>query len=179
MGKLDDFNEKDTKRRNLVVTIAVTVLIAAFIVTAFIADSYKHDERKIDEDVVVGVHIKGAVKNGGYYEVPLGTRVRDLIDTAGGFDENAFEDGVNLAGYVKDGEEIVIPYKGTVEKGALNLNVVSQEELCELVDGIGEDSARKIIAYREAHNGFVSVLELDEILGKSKAKALYDKFYVD
>ncbi len=179
MGKIDEFNEKDTKRRSLIVTVVAIVLIITFIVTAFITDSYTRDDWEVDEKETLGVHIKGAVKNSGYYEVPLGTRVKDLIDTAGGFDENAFADGVNLAGYVKDGEEIVVPYKGNAEKGALNLNRVTQDELCELVDGIGEESARKIVAYRDEHGGFVSVLELDEILGKNKAKALYDKFYID
>lgn len=177
MEKVDVLTEKDKKRRTTVVSVVAAVLIVVFVITAFAVDAYKREEY-VEEETIIGTHIKGAVKNSGYYEIPLGTRVREAVEIAGGFDENAFVDGINLASYVKDGEEIVVPYKGLFENGALNLNTVTKEELCELVDGIGEDRAKKIIDYRDEHNGFVSVLELNDILGKNKAKDLYDKFYV-
>ncbi len=178
MANVDDLKDDNAKRRTLVITVVAIVLVCVLMITAFVVDAVKHDDYT-EEKAIIAVHVKGAVKKSGYYEVALGTRVRELIDVAGGFDENAFVDGVNLAAYVKDGEEIVVPYKGSVENGAFNLNTVTEEELYTLVDGIGEDRARQIINYRESHNGFVSVLELDDVLGKTTAKKLYDKFYVE
>lgn len=178
MANLEDLKNGRAKKSTIVITAVAVVLICVFIVTAFVLNGDKKADFT-DENNTIAAHVKGAVKKSGYYEVPYGTRVREIIDIAGGFDDNAFVDGVNLAAYVKDGEEIIVPYKGSVENGALNLNTVTKEELCTLVDGIGEERARQIINYRDTHGGFVSVLELDDVLGKSTAKKLYDKFYVE
>lgn len=173
-------NGKPLDKSKLIANIALIVLLCLFIAAAFVYEKTENEAvENASENSLVGVHIKGAVKNSGYYEVPMGTRVRELIDIAGGFEANAFWDGVNLAEYVKDGSEVFVPYKGTAERGALNLNAVTKDELCALVDGIGEERANKIIEYREKHNGFTSLLELDDILGKSAAKELYDNFYLD
>ncbi|MBQ7876190.1 MAG: helix-hairpin-helix domain-containing protein [Clostridia bacterium] len=177
MANLGDLKDDNTKKRTIIITVVAVVLICVFMITAFISNGAKKTDYT-DEKNIIAVHVKGAVKKSGYYEVKYGTRVREIIDIAGGFDENAFVDGVNLAAYLKDGEEIVVPYRGSVENGAFNLNTVTEEELYTLVDGIGEDRARQIINYRETHGGFVSVLELDDVLGKTTAKKLYDKFYV-
>ena len=97
----------------------------------------------------------------------------------GGFKENVLLDGVNLAEYVDDGDEIYFPYEGIREEGAINLNTVTADELAALVDGIGDESARKIVSYRNSHGSFTSVLELDDVLGKTKAQKLYKYFYVE
>lgn len=176
MANFKDLKDEKSKKSGIIIGAAIVAVICIFAVGALI--HYDGEENKKEKTQYNGVHVKGAVENSGYYEVPLGTRVRDLEKYVGGFDENAFLDGINLAAYVKDGEEIIIPYKGLPENGALNLNTVTEEELVTLVDGIGETSARKIVDYRTSHGGFVSVLELDEILGKSAAQKLYDDFYV-
>ncbi|NLM49949.1 MAG: DUF655 domain-containing protein [Clostridiaceae bacterium] len=59
----------------------------------------------------LGVHIKGGVKNPGYYEFTHDARVIDVIEKAGGLTEDADVDSLNLAAYVKDGSEIYIPKK--------------------------------------------------------------------
>ena len=46
----------------------------------------------------------------------------------------------------------------------LNLNTASRDELMAL-DGIGDERADAIIAYRETHGGFASVDELTEVPG--------------
>ncbi len=178
MANLGDLKDDNTKKRTIIITVVAVVLICVFMITAFMGNKSKKTDTTNENDIIAA-HVKGAVKNSGYYEVKYGTRVREIIDIAGGFDENAFVDGVNLAAYVADGEEIVVPYMGNAANGAFNLNTVTEEELYTLVDGIGEDRARQIISYRQAHGGFVSVLELDQVLGKSTAKKLYDKFYVE
>ena len=46
----------------------------------------------------------------------------------------------------------------------LNLNTATPEQLDEL-DGIGPATAQQIVDYREAHGGFGSVDELDQVPG--------------
>lgn len=177
MAELNSLKDDGSKKRKTIVIIAVIVLVCVFVLTAFLVELTQED-KKVTEQRLLGVHVKGAVKNSGYYEVPYGTRIKDLIATAGGYADNAFPDGVNLAEFVTDGMEVYVPYKGMGESAALNLNTVTEEELYTLVDGIGKERARQIIAYREAHGGYKSLLELDEVLGKATAGKYYDSFYI-
>jgi competence protein ComEA len=51
---------------------------------------------------------------------------------------------------------------------AVNINAASQSEL-EAVKGVGPSKAKAIIAYRDAHGGFQSLEELDNVKGFGKA----------
>ena len=53
------------------------------------------------------------------------------------------------------------------------------EQLDEL-DGIGPATAQQIVSYREAHGGFGSVEELDQVpgIGETRLAALRDKVRV-
>lgn len=51
----------------------------------------------------------------------------------------------------------------------LNLNTATQEELAQL-PGIGEELARRIVEYREAHGAFESTEELMEVSGIGEGK---------
>ncbi len=51
---------------------------------------------------------------------------------------------------------------------AVNINTATQSEL-ESVKGLGPAKAQAIISYREAHGGFKSLDELDEVKGFGKA----------
>lgn len=141
-------------------------------------NAYDAEQAEDATDSVVGIHIKGAVENSGYYEVPMGTRVRELGDFAGGFLDNADFDGVNLAEFVKDGQEVYVPFKGTKENGAVNLNTVTYEELLE-ISGVGETTARQIINYRNKNGSFEKVIELKTVLGTSKYNSIRESFYVE
>ena len=155
----------------------IALALVAVVVSAFVCQKPNVNAENATENLV-GIHVKGAVENSGYYEVPMGTRVCELSEYIGEFSPQADLDGINLAQYVKDGEEIYIPYKGTVEKGAVNLNTVTYEELL-YVDGIGETYARKIINYRETHGGFKKVIELKSLLGTKAYESVMENFYVD
>lgn len=83
------------------------------------------NNRSIDGQTVedtgysVFVHICGAVNNPGVYELTSGDRVCDAVNSAGGFDEDAKEDYVNLAQLLEDGMKIVIPTTEQAEEETL------------------------------------------------------------
>lgn len=178
MAQLFNIETNDEKRNKILKTLCTLGLIAAIIFMAFVNDR-KEAQKVIDAtEAELYVHVKGAVEKSGVYSVPFGTRVCDLEEYVGGFLENADVDGVNLAAYVYDGQEIYIPYKGTAQSGAINLNSATREEL-QLVEGIGETYSRKIITYRESHGGFSSVTELKGVLGISLYEDVRERFYVE
>ena len=55
------------------------------------------------------VHLIGAVQNPGVYELPPGSRVRDLVAAAGGFSAQADTQRVNQAAFLEDSSQIYIP----------------------------------------------------------------------
>ena len=55
------------------------------------------------------VYLCGAVRNVGIYEFSEGTRLYEIIEMAGGLDEEADADAVNLAMEVSDAQQIRIP----------------------------------------------------------------------
>ncbi|MGM9550777.1 MAG: helix-hairpin-helix domain-containing protein [Clostridia bacterium] len=178
MAKLIDLDDKNIKRKELVKTIIWITFLVAIIITAFV---YTKQEERLYEDATeatVGIHVKGAVLNSGFYSVPIGTRVKDVDKYVGGFLENADLDSINLAEYVYDGQEIYVPYKGSKLTGAVNLNTADSKEL-QSVSGIGANYANRIIEYRESHGGFKSVIELKSVLNESTYKSVCESFYVD
>ncbi|MBQ9550802.1 MAG: helix-hairpin-helix domain-containing protein [Lachnospiraceae bacterium] len=135
------------------------------------------------------VYLVGAVKKPGVYEVPSGTRIFKVIDSAGGFREDAAAEALNLAAAVTDGSVIRVPDRQEYEeslgsqepvsgaqevmsgtagafdgKGLININTASLSELTEL-NGIGESRAQAIISYREENGAFGSVDEIKNVTG--------------
>ncbi len=118
------------------------------------------------------VHICGAVENPGIYEFYEGERLFEILDKAGGYDEEADTDAVNIAVEAKDGMQVRIPYIGesinVSENKLIDINKASVEELCT-IPGIGESRAKAIIEYRESKGGFSDIEELKEISGIKNA----------
>ena len=56
------------------------------------------------------VHVAGAVKVPGVYELPASSRMNDALRAARGFVANADRDSVNLAEKISDGQKIVFPF---------------------------------------------------------------------
>src|SRR5688572_22837393 len=56
------------------------------------------------EDVVV--HVAGAVPSPGVYRLPLGARVTDAVERAGGPAGAAALDSINLAARLADGQQV-------------------------------------------------------------------------
>src|SRR6266516_2984675 len=114
------------------------------------------------------VDVAGAVENPGLYRLPRGDRVYDAIAAAGGFSNDADMARVpNLAGRLRDGEQIKVPFaasaSGTVVV-RVNLNQATLGEL-ESIPGFTAAFAQDVMDYRTNFGGFESTRELVDILG--------------
>jgi competence protein ComEA len=121
------------------------------------------------------VDVAGAVRRPGLHELAPGTRIADAVAAAGGATAKADITAVNLAAPIADGEQIVVPVRGSGAAGAssgaapsptapLDLNSASLEQL-DALPGIGPATAQKILDYRQAHGSFHSIAELDAVPG--------------
>jgi len=141
-------------------------------------------EQEPTEPIMVMVHIVGAVRYPGVFEVPYGSRINDILQLAGGYSEDANQGQINLSAFVQDAMQIRIPAIGeeiqepTVAgqpasqnqpaqqaqqsinaDGLININLASLSEL-QTLQGIGPVLAQNIIDYRETHGGFNNIEDL-------------------
>lgn len=138
------------------------------------------EEKSEKKDELLIVHVSGSVKRPGVYQLEKDKRIIDAIEKAGGMLEEADSDALNLAEKIKDGMKIYVPKKGEKPTTSTNLksqsyidlNLAEKEELMTL-PGVGEKTADKIIAYREAQP-FEKVEDLLKVsgFGKKKMEAL-------
>jgi len=142
----------------------------------------------------VYVHVVGAVRRPGMYELLDGARVADAVAAAGGLMANAAQAGVNLARVVADGEQIAIPTADEVARGVVtgapsgapgggvggaapsgstgavggstqvNINTADATAL-DTLPGVGPSTAAKIVADREANGPFSSADDLGRVAG--------------
>jgi competence protein ComEA len=61
----------------------------------------------------IRVHVVGAVRHSAVYTLPPGARVIDAVAKAGGARPDADQEAINLADFVRDGEQIYIPSRRT------------------------------------------------------------------
>src|SRR5919198_4910158 len=59
------------------------------------------------------VHVAGAVRRPGVYRLREGERVQDAVRRAGGARRGADLNAINLAAKVADGQQVVVPRRGT------------------------------------------------------------------
>jgi competence protein ComEA len=128
------------------------------------------------------VHVVGAVEHPGLYRMQRGDRVYDAIASAGGLSVEADITRLpNLAGRLKDGEQIKVPFAkgsaGTTILVRANLNTATLEEL-EVVPGFTSAFAQNVIDYRTNFGGFQNTRELVEILGMSEADFVVARRYL-
>jgi competence protein ComEA len=160
--------------------------LAGFILILILGLIYVLNPKQVEEQAVllppesqtIEVYINGAVKNPGVYEVRSGQRVNDLLERAGGFNDDADQMRINLARQVEDGEMIWIYEKsddGPKYLGVDYFNYESKEKILQ-VEGIGDTIADRIMAYREAggyFNEFNDLLNIEGI-GQQKLKAIIE-----
>ena len=151
-------------------------------------------EEPLEQDLIT-VDVKGAVKSPGIYDLPVGSRVHDAVQKAGGLTEQADSKSLNLAQKVSDEALVYVPSKGeeaasqqatsgtpssTSKEKKVNLNKASLEELKQ-VKGLGGKRAQDIIDHREANGKFKSVDELKKVsgIGAKTIEKLKDYVTVD
>ena len=151
-------------------------------------------EEPLEQDLIT-VDVKGAVKAPGIYDLPVGSRVNDAVQKAGGLTEQADSKSLNLAQKVNDEALVYVPTKGeeaasqqagsgaassTSKEKKVNINKASLEELKQ-VKGLGGKRAQDIIDHREANGKFKSVDELKKVsgIGAKTIEKLKDYVTVD
>lgn len=136
---------------------------------------------KDSEEEIYLVDIKGAINNPGVYKVPVGTRVNDVINAAGGLTDNADTSLINLSKLVIDEMVIIIYTKDEVQNSNLVNTVIKVVEKECVCPNIENDSCinDKITDTITGGNGKVnintaSMEELSKLdgIGESKAQAI-------
>lgn len=69
------------------------------------------EQEKVDITKKIMVYITGEVKNPGIYELEENSRIKDVIEKAGGLKETADITDINLATILQDEDKITIPSK--------------------------------------------------------------------
>jgi competence protein ComEA len=125
------------------------------------------------------VHVVGAVRRAGLFRLRDGSRVADALARAGGPTRHADLAAVNLAAPLVDGEQVVVPRRGTGGSAAVaaapgagakvSLGSATVEQLDEL-PGVGPVTAQKIVDWRMTHGPFRSVDDLDDVPGIGPAR---------
>ena len=151
-------------------------------------------EETIEQDLIT-VDVKGAVKSPGIYDLPVGSRVNDAVQKAGGLTEQADSKSLNLAQKISDEALVYVPTKGeesasqqagsgtassTSKEKKININKASLEELKQ-AKGLGGKRAQDIIDHRESNGKFKSVDELKKVsgIGAKTIEKLKDYVTVD
>lgn len=78
--------------------------------------------------LTIFVHVAGAVKKPGLYELPPGARVDDAISAAQGTKKKANLDALNLAQIVVDGQQIYVPKIGESHGGAVGMSAPNSSQ---------------------------------------------------
>ena len=133
------------------------------------------------------VYMVGQVRRPGVVSLPVGARVEDAIDAAGGATARADLTVMNLARQVVDGERILVPRPGqqvptddpappagaasgtgagaTAAPGSpVDLNTATVADL-DALPGVGPVIAGRIVAWRQQNGSFKTVDDLGEVSG--------------
>ena len=136
------------------------------------------------------VHVCGAVRSPGVYELEEGSRVAQAVKAAGGFIEDASEESLNLARTLNDGEQILVLTEEEMQEqrvstsakpdGRININTAGVEELTSL-SGIGEAKAEAILLYRDEHGSFLEIEDICNVsgIGESTFDKIKDRITVN
>ena len=149
--------------------------------------SEKEDiDKKVNIDEVnntITVFVSGEINNPGVVTIESEKRLSDVVEILGGTTENADLNKVNLAMKLEDESHYIIPKIGeNVEvhsnytsvdsneiiqdekSNLVNINKATIQEL-DILPGIGEAIANKIINYREENGQFKSIDEIKNVNG--------------
>lgn len=131
----------------------------------------------------IRVHVTGAVKNAGVYDLPAGSILKDALAAAGGAIDSATIDKLNLAAKLNDGQQIVIGETVTAAQPStsnqqqatssqplaasnqlVNINTATLDQL-QTLPKVGAVTAQRIIEYRTKNGPFTRVEDIQKVSG--------------
>ncbi len=114
------------------------------------------------------VSVEGEVVNPGLYSVEEGSRVCDVIYSAGGVTHYADTDLIDLDAIVIKGSHIIIPSILSEDipdvVPVVNINTADKDKLM-LIPGIGEVTAQRILDYRINNGEFSKISDIMNVRG--------------
>lgn len=139
-------------------------------------------EETIIEPITVPIFVCGAVKKPGVYYVSQDTILEEAITLAGGFEEDADQNILNLAQVASANSKIYIPKLGEKIDKPVNSYENSKEDenspkscivnineddvtRLKTLPGIGDTKATAIINYRESHGAFKTIEAIKDVSG--------------
>mgnify|MGYP004493528879 FL=1 len=122
-------------KKVIIVGITIILLIISGVIYAFMNfndDKYIDSENnnllvnetisEKNQSIKIKAEIKGEVISPGVYEFDEGSRLKDLIDAAGGFSKKAYYDNINLSMKLKDEMVVVVYDKDNIKKKASSVD---------------------------------------------------------
>jgi len=138
------------------------MIFPLFFILMLPLNSFKKIEIADLESQIIVVSVVGEVEHEAEYEVKKGSTINDLL-TIVNLNDDADLSKFNLD-YVLENQDVInFQAKKT---NLISINTAN-EDLLVLLNGIGEVTAKKIIAYREENGFFKSLNELENIKGIS------------
>ncbi len=154
--------------------------------TAIVVEDEEEEQQEEKEEALeqsrekVPVYVCGEVVNPDVYYLDETMIVKEAIELAGGFTENANKQIWNLAMTIQKGMKIEVPEVGkqidksrdsydnsirdieVLDSQYININEASMQELTKL-SGIGPVVAQNIIDFREANGQFKSLEDIKNV----------------
>lgn len=139
-------------------------------------------ELKMEEEEgtpMITIDIKGAVQNPKVYEVPIGTRIFEIIEMAGGTTPNAYTNNINLSKKVTDEMVIYIFTKEEFET-KISCSIKNEydgeitEEIIQKKSIIQETEEEKKETKYNLNNVTAKELETIPGIGESKANSIIE-----
>jgi len=157
------------------------------------------------------VYVVGCVKNPGIVEIGKGRMICDAVEAAGGLTEDADAENINMVYSLNENVMLYIKSKqegnnfgdgaviytdagpaaevavgrnagasGSDRPALVNINTAGIEEL-DTLPGIGEATARDIIAYREKAGGFETIEDIMKVprIKQNRFESIKDFITVD
>jgi competence protein ComEA len=140
----------------------------------------------------ITVYVSGKVNREGLYSLPVGSRLNDAMQAAGGFAEDANSSRLNLAEILVDGEQIDVPEvispaaTGNISKLVdplsflVDITTAGLEQL-DTLPNIGPITAQDILNYRNTHGQFGKIEDIMDVpgIGQAKFDAMKDLITVE
>lgn len=182
--------------RKTVLVLVPVVILAGLLLALF----YREENEEPIQIIVptstphtpqgVKVHVIGAVRSPGLYDLKEGDRVEDAVRAAGGPVPEAALERINLAARLRDGQQLKVPRVGEAPDPGesvqpspgkeININTASAE-LLDTLPGIGQVRSKAMVESRLKDGPFKDIKDLvnRKLLPQSVFEEIKDKITAD